>query len=382
MKFRHFAFIPVFLLFAACVTTGVNVESPVKDVKKDSSISLLFAGDIMAHTPNFKFKEFDRIWADVKDLVSSADLAFANIEAPVAENIEWSSYPSFNMHQDYIKAAVDAGFDVFSLANNHSNDQLKEGIVATKQYFDSLKSKNVYGCGLKSKSKGPLTFHLIEKNGYKILFAAITQLLNRPDYNTWIDYYPSTAAKKKQLKDDLNAIKQQNNHDLFVLSVHCDDPEYVTAVTDERKKFYKELVEECGINIVWANHPHVIQEWELLETDRTNGQALIMYANGNTISAQRTNPQFSKPETNRDFTGDGVFVKVTLSRNEQNKIKINGLEPTFITTYKAPTGQYVIRILDDDLIHSLERSELTQWAKYLKARKNISEKTRGPRIWQ
>lgn len=336
----------------------------------------------MAHTPNFKFKEFDRIWADVKDLVSSADLAFANIEAPVAENIEWSSYPSFNMHQDYIKAAVDAGFDVFSLANNHSNDQLKEGIVATKQYFDSLKSKNVYGCGLKSKSKGPLTFHLIEKNGYKILFAAITQLLNRPDYNTWIDYYPSTAAKIKQLKDDLNAIKQQNNHDLFVLSVHCDDPEYVTAVTDERKKFYKELVEECGINIVWANHPHVIQEWELLETDRTNGQALIMYANGNTISAQRTNPQFSKPETNRDFTGDGVFVKVTLSRNEQNKIKINGLEPTFITTYKAPAGQYVIRILDDDLIHSLERSELTQWAKYLKARKNISEKTRGPRIWQ
>ncbi len=382
MNLKHFALFPFFLLFAACGTTAINVESKTPDKENESSISLLFAGDIMAHTPNFKSGNFDRIWADVKDEISAADLAFANIEAPVAEEIEWSSYPSFNMHQDYIKAAIDAGFDVFSLANNHTNDQLKEGIVATKRYFDSLKSRNIYACGLKSSSKGPLSFQVIDKKGYKILFAAITQLLNRPDYSSWIDYYPSTKDKKKQLKSDLLKLKKENEHNLFILSVHCDDPEYVTTVTDERKKFYKELVEECGVDVIWANHPHVIQEWEVIDSEKIKGQALVMYANGNTISAQRTNPQFEKPETQRDFTGDGVFVKVKITKNSRNELKINSLEPAFITTYKAPNGQYVIRKLDDDLIHSLERAELTRWAKYLKARKNISEKTKGPRIWQ
>jgi len=380
------------ILLAGCASTENVTQAASRDGSEKSvssgksvekgSISLLFAGDVMAHKPNYTPGNFDRIWVDVKDLISSADLAFANIEAPVAEKLEWSTYPAFNMHQSYIQAAMDAGFDVFSLANNHTNDQLLDGINQTREYFASLKEKKIYACGVKSKSKGPLTYQVIEKDGWKILFVAVTQILNRNDYSSWIDFYPGNETKTKQLKSDLKKLREDHPCDLFVVSIHCEEPEYIRTVAENQKKLYREIFSECNADIVWANHPHVVKEWEIIEDEKSGNQKLVMYANGNTISAQRTDPQFKKPETARDFTGDGLFVKVSVEKTKDLKIKFSSLEPSFITTYKAPTGQYVIRRMDDDFIKCLERAEMTQWAKYLTDRKKIMEKTQGPRIWQ
>ena len=50
------------------------------EVVPDSGITLLFAGDVMAHATNYRPGKFDRIWRDVSPLVKTADLAFANIE--------------------------------------------------------------------------------------------------------------------------------------------------------------------------------------------------------------------------------------------------------------------------------------------------------------
>lgn len=384
-----FAFICIFisLIFSSCGTTqnasvaGTEISSKDKS-DKGNSISLLFAGDVMAHKPNYSAGNFDRIWVDVKDIISSADLSFANIEAPVAEDIEWSTYPAFNMHHSYIEAAIDAGFDVFSLANNHTNDQLLDGIKQTRKYFDSLKSKNIYSAGIKDKSKGPLTYQIIEKDGWNILFVAVTQILNRNDASSWIDFYPGNESKTKQLKEDLKKLRNEHSCDLFIVSIHCEEPEYIRTVAESQKKLYRAFFDECNVDIVWANHPHVVKEWEIIKDEKSGKEKLVMYANGNTISAQRTDPQFKKPETPRDFTGDGLFVKVSVEKSNDSKIKFTGLEPSFVTTYKAPSGQYVIRKLDDDFIRCLDRAELTQWSKYLSERKKIMEKTQGPRIWQ
>ena len=99
----------------------VLAETDDKDEPNDE-IKLLFAGDIMAHTNNYHISSFDKIWRDVKYLIDGNDLVFANIEAPVDTTKPVSSYPNFNMPQNYVQAAVDAGFNVFSLCNNHSND--------------------------------------------------------------------------------------------------------------------------------------------------------------------------------------------------------------------------------------------------------------------
>lgn len=145
---------------------------------------------------------------------------------------------------------------MFSLANNHTNDQLLQGIKDTKKYFDSR--AGIWACGLKDKTSDPISHKIIEKNGFKILFVAITELLNRGDASSYIDYYPSTQKKRAQLSSELKTLREKSGCDLFVLSVHTDEPEYVLSVTEERKKFYRDLIEECKVDIVWANHPHVV----------------------------------------------------------------------------------------------------------------------------
>ena len=383
-------------IFNSCGTTkevsetkpenpSVTSEKPSKNKKNApvAELSLLFAGDVMAHTPNFKNTAFDRIWRDITPLVSSADLAFANIEAPVANGIPWNTYPQFNMHQEYVEAAIKAGFNVFSLTNNHTNDQYLDGIKQTKKYFDNR--KGIWACGLKEKSGGPLTYKIIEKNGFKVLFVSITELLNRNDFASYIDYYPSNEKKRAQLIEELKKLQEDSKADLFVLSVHTDEPEYVIKVTESHKKFFKKIIEECKADIIWANHPHVVKIFEetAASTHYTEGlgqknrKAFIMYANGNTISAQRTKPQFQAPDTPRDYTGEGLLLKMKATKMSDGSVILSNYEPHLITTYITPAWQFVIKLLDDDFIATLDRAELTGWAKYLTERKKLMEKVLG-----
>ena len=380
--FRIF-FFPLFVLLVSCGSTAVispveEAAPPQEKKEVESRITLLFAGDIMAHSVNYTFGHFDAVWNDVAPLLSAADLAFANVEAPVADSLPWSTYPQFNMHTSYIEAAIDAGFDVFSLANNHTNDQSLKGMKETLKYFKS--KKNVWACGIKENAKGPLTCQIIEKNGWTILFVAFTEILNSQDSAGYIDYIPSKGKKHESIIQDLKKLKDAHPCDLFVVSVHADEPEYIRKVHDYQRNFYHALIAEAGADIVWSNHAHVVKKWEILP------DSLIMYANGNTISGQRTNPQFKKPDTDRDYTGDGLLMQVTFSKRTdadgKTKISIKGLEPHFITTYITPSWQFVVRLLDDDLSRSLRRAGLFTWADYLADRKKIMDTLKEKSLWQ
>lgn len=372
--------------FVACGSTHV-ASVPTEEIAQtetvsESHITLLFAGDIMAHSVNFNFGNFDAIWSDISPLISAADLAFANVEAPVADKLPWSTYPQFNMHGTYIDAAIKAGFDVFSLANNHTNDQSLTGMRGTLAYFK--KQKHVWACGIKEEANSPLTYQIVEKNGWKILFVAFTEILNSQDSAGYIDYIPSKGKKHDTILSDLKTLRKENPCDLFVVSVHANEPEYIRKVYDYQKKFYHALIHEAGADVVWSNHAHIVKEWELVPAEKKGASnmetahgGLIMYANGNTISGQRTNPQFKKPDTDRDYTGDGLLMQVTFTK----KIRADGsttimdavLEPHFITTYITPAWQFVVRLLDDDLFHSLRRAGLSTWADYLTERKKIMD---------
>ena len=65
------------------------------------NLTLLFAGDIMAHKPNYSMSDYSVIWKDIAPLALSCDFSFANIEAPVDDSIPYATYPRFNMHSEY-----------------------------------------------------------------------------------------------------------------------------------------------------------------------------------------------------------------------------------------------------------------------------------------
>ena len=341
----------------------------------------------MAHKNNYAYPAFSRIWEDVAPLISSADLSFANVEAPVADSLEWSTYPQFNMHSSYIEAAIAAGFDVFSLANNHTNDKSLAGMQETRRWFSAR--TDIWACGIKEKANAPLTFQLIEKNGWKILFVAFTQVLNSWDSVAYIDYIASTEKRQNELIAEVAALKKEHAPDLLVVSVHADEVEYKRTVWQKQIDFYHQLITDCGADIVCSNHAHVIKPWELVPQSETAPHgALIMYANGNTISGQRTAPHWDEPNAERDWTGDGLLMCVTVEKTEKQtdggrseaQITITQCEPHFITTVLASDGQPVIRLLDDDLVKSMQRAGRRAWADYLAERKKLLEKAAGKSV--
>lgn len=375
-------FLSLSYLLISCGSSSQAVkgiqDSSANEIEKQTH--LLFAGDIMAHQNNYNFGRYDRIWLDVQDTVRAADLAFANIEAPVASSLPWSSYPNFNMHPSYIEAAITAGFDVFSLANNHTNDQGLEGIQETRKYFSSR--TGIYSSGLKAKAKDDFSYTMIHKNGWKILFIAITEIVNRNDYTSFFNYVPPKGKEHEALFEKLKVLREKNPCDLFIVSLHTNEPEYKEAVTAHQKELCHGLVTKSNVDIVWSNHAHRVKPWEIVKKNEADGrQALIMYANGNTISGQRTNPNFDEPDSERDWTGDGLFMNVTVSKTTDGKIEISELNPVFVTTLITPAGQYVLRTMDDDLSKSLFRAGMHSWSKYVADRKQLMEKI-GAISWQ
>ena len=106
------------LLFFSCKTTSLVIEPELPVVTQeepepepiDNTLNIVLAGDIMAHKPNYMMKDFSLIWQGIEDVVQAGDLAFANLEAPVAQELGFDTYPTFNMEESYPNAAIAAGF--------------------------------------------------------------------------------------------------------------------------------------------------------------------------------------------------------------------------------------------------------------------------------
>ena len=411
LRFHHssvLSFLFISILFFSCGTTSQIIKEPAEDQpltqapepeiphkKHDKdTITLLFAGDIMAHSVNYYITTYEKIWRDVRDVISEQDLAFANIEAPVDTTKPASSYPSFNMTRKYVQAAVDAGFDVFSLCNNHTNDQYKNGILETikttqviTEYTKQQFGNDIYFSGTKqnpSTELSDLTYNYFTANGWKILFLPITELLNRPDASDYINFIKPTDEERKAFIKYVKDFRETHACDLFIISVHTSEPEYTRHITEKQNQFYMDLL-EAGADFVWANHAHIIKDRKIVVDTKTGRDKLIMYANGNTISGQRTKPELTSknPTGERDNTGDGLFYIVTMHREKDGSMKIKKCEPYFITTYINTANEYVIKPLNQDFVDYLYDVPRTNWAKYIERRIKINkEATKDYIEWQ
>ena len=355
-------------------------------VFEDSDTLLMtFAGDIMAHTPNWSKGRFDEVYQDIVPYLRESDFSFANLETPVADSRKYSTYPAFNVHHDYVEAAVNAGFNVFSLTNNHTNDQALKGINETRDYFKKLVAETasserpVYACGLKDKANDPLTYQILEKNGWKILFVAITEILNNGSNASYIDYVEPYKKQREQFLETLKKLRADHPADLFILSVHCAEPEYILTVQKSQKDFYFQLL-DAGVDVVWVNHPHVSKYWEIVPDSSNTARKMIFYSMGNTISAQRTRPNWKNPADGHEYTGEGYMVQVRFTKDESG-VKVSWVNPMILTTYITPDYMYVIKHLNDSFVDELKKGK-GNWGDYLAERKKLMEQITGTVTWQ
>lgn len=371
LKFYYFLFAAVILILSSCTSTS--------KASKTSELTLSFSGDIMAHDVNFKMKDYNRIYDDIRDILLNDDLTFGNVETPICEERPLSTFPFFNVHRDYLRAAIDGGFDVFSFANNHTNDQGIQGIDGTIKSFGALKeeykNKELFSSGLKNKEDEDFKPVLIEKKGWKILFLSVTEHINSHDKSKHRLYYsePSKAGRKK-LVSTIKKMREENPCDIFILSLHLSEEEYGLKVLEGKKTWFRALA-AAGADVVWAHHPHVLQDWELSEVELLNEEtpdsssklkknAFFMYSMGNFISGQRWKVNYADPSYYREYTGDSIIMQLRLKKTKgilQPEIEA---KPILITNYNEKDAP-VIKRFTQEWVETLPEKERAYYLKRL-----------------
>ena len=371
LKFYYFLFAAVILILSSCTSTS--------KASKTSELTLSFSGDIMAHDVNFKMKDYNRIYDDIRDILLNDDLTFGNVETPICEERPLSTFPFFNVHRNYLRAAIAGGFDVFSFANNHTNDQGIQGIDGTIKSFNALKeeykNKELFSSGLKNKEDEDFKPVLIEKKGWKILFLSVTEHINSHDKSKHRLYYsePSKAGRKK-LVSTIKKMKEENPCDIFILSLHLSEEEYGLKVLEGKKTWFRALA-AAGADVVWAHHPHVLQDWELSQVELLNEEtsdsssklkknAFFMYSMGNFISGQRWKVNYADPAYYREYTGDSIIMQLRLKKTKgilQPEIEA---KPILITNYNEKDAP-VIKRFTQEWVETLPEKERAYYLKRL-----------------
>lgn len=386
---RQKVFITLLLVLLPAVLL-FSCKSTEHEEKSKSLLTLLFAGDIMAHTQNFRMQNYSLIWDDIRKTVFKADLSFANLEAPVNNDMPFESYPTFNMQYSYPEAAIEAGFNVFSLANNHTNDQGSQGIKGTAEWSRKIEkdtkgsTRPVYFSGIQENNG--FSWRIIEvssgksKKKIRILYLAVTELLNTWANYTEINYITPNKKGRSSFIEYAKKLREENPCDLFIISIHTSEEEYILSVLDSVKTFYHQLL-DAGCDIVAANHPHVIRPVEYIGDKETGRiRKMILYANGNVISAQRKSLNYSDPSEIWQYTGDGMLLTAEIEKDRYGYY-ISETDMDYITTY-VDRNDFLVKKLNDKFIKQLNEEGKKKTAEYFSQRLKLLKEIKGIETWQ
>ncbi len=308
------------------------------------SLLLTFVGDIMHHEEHARVPDYDRIYDAVRGELERDDLSFANIEFPVVPGKPPSGYPLFNGSIDYVRAAVRAGFDVFSLANNHTFDWGSAGVRSTAQALTELsETHGIYHNGIRMTTSGPIAPTVIRYRGWTVAFVSITFISNVRDSSPYIHLVDSRDAEA--ISAFLSLLAQWDDEcDLLIVGVHG-GTEYVTESEPWKAALFREMVAH-GADIVWGHHPHVLQPIEYVETGST--AKLIMHSTGNFVSAQRRYQRPELPVGRWAPTGDTALFQVLVTRvpagdGTRTTSSVSRVWTPLLTTHLDSIHGYVLR---------------------------------------
>ena len=290
-------------------------EGPKNITVEKSELLLSFTGDMMAHIINYSMPDYSMIYRDIEKIMMNDSLTFCNVEFPVNPELPQASYPVFNIHPEYVMAAIDAGVDVLSLANNHTADQGTDGLASTVGAMQSIinsyrrdKGRSVYYSGAKTNPNTDFKPVTIYQSGWKIGYLSVSQFSNvkpKEGYMQLVDFRDS--EKSADFVEWIGELT--DNYDLFVLAYHG-GVEYYTEPVRRKTELFRSLA-KAGVDVIWGHHPHVVQPVEVLQNG--NRSTVVMYSLGNFISGQGRIVDPDLPEEEWSYTGDSAIIQTAFS---------------------------------------------------------------------
>ncbi|XP_047985841.1 PGA biosynthesis protein CapA-like [Leguminivora glycinivorella] len=255
------------------------------------SLSLSCGGDLLAVdvlTP----KNTTRLFDDITDFYSSADIVSANLESTIDDDAPFGRIPvkgmpfKMNTHKAmFDKFRNDAKINFFSTATNHAMDLGEDGVLKT---LSVLKKSGAYHSGTAASKVEQEDIVVIEKNGLKVALLAFTFDLNgykvpanAPYVVNVVRFNDVCPCPDYSLIEDQVAIAKAKGADHIVAYCHWGWEFEMYPHVNIVKAAHKVI--ECGVDTILGNHPHVSQPAEIIERPNMP-PALVIYAFGDFVS--------------------------------------------------------------------------------------------------
>ncbi len=243
-------------------------------------LRLVAVGDVQHDYAGGLRDWFEKLGRDkytpTRHIIQAADLAFANLESPYTDRAPVVQKQfAFATHPQEFDHLLWAGFNLFSLANNHSHDAGVGGITDT---LDLMQRKHNAGApivwgGTGRTPEEAILPRVFVANGrradgkpvsFRTAFFAFGNVTH-PLVNTFeLERAVAEIAELRATHPDI---------ELIIVSVHH-GAEYTHVPGDYFQYAYRSLI-DAGATIVLGHHPHVIQSIE------KHGKGLIFYSLGN-----------------------------------------------------------------------------------------------------
>lgn len=322
---------------------------------KDSSrsyIRLLFAGDAMQHSTQYKWAwkqssksyDYEPNFRYLRSYLAEADINVVNFETTLSGK-PYGGYPRFRTPDSFLYELVDAGFQVFAVANNHILDGDEKGFARTLKKLSPYPNMGAYLNTKERDEKYPLILHI---DGMKIALFTATYGTNQ-----LVAVAPNNVnyIETEQLEIDMAKSLRDTTIDLRVMYIHW-GTEYELKHNAYQQGVGQWLA-DLGVDLIIGSHSHVVQDYEVL-ISKDGRRVPVVYGLGNLISNQRW----------EDSNG-GVMATVDIDRETRKVVAINYI-PLYVhkgslngerrNYYCIPTNDY----LDGKFPFSLPNDSLEQ----------------------
>ncbi len=321
-----------------------------------STVNMIMVGDALIHSSvyrdanrlaNWNGYDFKPQISYIKEITKDYDIAYYNQETILGgTSLGLSDYPTFNSPQEVGDAMIDAGFNLVSLATNHTVDRGKQAVLNSREYWNKQEAVQAMGSYSSDEEKKALETEVLERNGIKYamlnytygtngmpvansylvnVWPTDTDNINNPANDSKYQAYKDTVAK------DIAAIRDKV--DVLMVAMHW-GVEYTHTPTAYEKDMAKFLADH-GVDLIIGTHPHVIQPVEYI------GNTLVIYSLGNFISAQYQNQ--GTCYNYKCMVGLMTSIKITkIEYNKEVTIKIDEVNNNLIYTYYTSWSRFKV----------------------------------------
>lgn len=227
---------------------------------------------------------YEYIWGDAMEVWKeiAPDLKLVNLETSITTHEEpWPGKGiNYRMHPKNVKVLTAAGIDHCSLANNHTLDWGRPGLMETMQTLEAVNIQ-FSGVGKNEREAGKAAV-LKSQNGRVLVFSYGSQSSGVP--LRWaaesglpgVNLLPGFGEKEMNIiREEVKSVKKAG--DIVVFSVHWGG-NWGYEIPDWQKEFAHQLIDKAAVDVIFGHSSHHPMGIEVYN------EKLIIYGAGDFIN--------------------------------------------------------------------------------------------------